>query len=589
MRWREALAEPGFRLLHANASAAMKVQRLTSGSGVILGSLFRRKWSIDEERLPQTQALEEREEIKILQSRGRRLIEAFWGDYVALLTDAESGVIWAIKDPTGDLPCLYTTYKNVTLIFSCVGDCVRLGLFKASINWEYVRLRVTSGGFLSGKRSLQQVDQVHRGEAVAIDTSRRPAEFDRRLYWSPLRFNESENPIESVDFAACALRNTVKAATHALSAAHESALLRVSGGLDSSIIVGCLKSTSVRTRITAFTYYNPDGGSTERRWAHLAMQGTPYEHIETPIDPREIDLAGILDSVPTMEPAPLLMYRVRRPLETRLAASRGCTAVISGDGGDSSLGSESRGLAASEYLNRHGFDRRMLALAAQVAISNDASIWTVLSKAFRRKLMRSSVREYTSELLCACRLVSPDVVKQFAKEAEFAHPWFAGCNRIPWEIVHRLGSLLMFPEFYDPFSHADDEGLLHLAPLYSQPVLELCLRIPTYVHFWGGRDRGLARYAFAAEVPQAILRRQWKDRAPGFAQAVAHRNREFLKQVLLDGMLVNERILNRRAVADALTDGPMKHDVLIAEIFKVLDVEIWLRAITGASGSSAAA
>jgi len=93
------------------------------------------------------------------------------------------------------------------------------------------------------------------------------------------------------------------------------------------------------------------------------------------------------------------------------------------------------------------------------------------------------------------------------------------------------------------------------SPLCAQPVVELCGRIPVDVHFDGGRIRGLARRAFAAEVAEPILRRQWKDRPLLQLGEVIALNLPFIREHLLEGRLVKERILNRVAVEQASTFG----------------------------------
>jgi asparagine synthase (glutamine-hydrolysing) len=146
--------------------------------------------------------------------------------------------------------------------------------------------------------------------------------------------------------------------------------------------------------------------------------------------------------------------------------------------------------------------------------------------------------------------------------------------------------LLMPPEFYNvaPGVRAPEV----IAPLYSQPATELFLRIPLYVHFHGGRERGLARQAFAQEVPEEILRRTWKDRAPGFLDRLVQRHRKFLRELLLDGVLVKERLLNRDALEDALSDRISNSPVYPGELLRHLDVEIWARHWRGDAGVASA-
>lgn len=83
--------------------------------------------------------------------------------------------------------------------------------------------------------------------------------------------------------------------------------------------------------------------------------------------------------------------------------------------------------------------------------------------------------------------------------------------------------------------------------------------------------------AFAAEVPDPILRRLWKDRAPGFHDQLLERERPFLKETLLEGVLARHGLLNRPLLEEVLSARPTKNTVYPGEIFRHLDSEFWAR------------
>ncbi len=116
-----------------------------------------------------------------------------------------------------------------------------------------------------------------------------------------------------------------------------------------------------------------------------------------------------------------------------------------------------------------------------------------------------------------------------------------------------------------------------ISPLLSQPLVELCLRIPSYTHFHEGRDRGLARRAFADAVPTPILARTWKDRVPGFPEEILRVNLPHIREMLLEGILVRERYLDRAALETALTGAALEATASVGEILDHMLVEAWLR------------
>jgi asparagine synthase (glutamine-hydrolysing) len=187
------------------------------------------------------------------------------------------------------------------------------------------------------------------------------------------------------------------------------------------------------------------------------------------------------------------------------------------------------------------------------------------------------MREHRALLASGSQLVSVDAQKSLQGQDHFPNPWFSARNEMPLESVLRLGSLAFAPMFYDLSTSHRSAAPCSVAPLYAQPVVEICSRIPVDIHFDGGRIRGLARRAFGAEVPEPIRRRQWKDRPLLQVGDVIERNLEFIREALLDGSLVKERILDRAAVELALADGPTKSRAVSGEILRHLDLELWIR------------
>jgi asparagine synthase (glutamine-hydrolysing) len=194
----------------------------------------------------------------------------------------------------------------------------------------------------------------------------------------------------------------------------------------------------------------------------------------------------------------------------------------------------------------------------------------------RRWLFGANMREQIPALLLGSQLVSPQARAGFAIPDSYPHPWFNQLGHVPWDVIRRLGILVLTPEFYNVADAADPEPEI-VSPLYAQPAVELFLRIPIHVHAEDGRDRGLARRAFAREVPQQILQRQWKDRAPGFHSELLLRNLDLVRELFLDGVLVREGLLDAAAVEAAFAAGPSKTEVLPAEIYRHLDIEVWAR------------
>lgn len=573
--WTLSFSAAGLRVFCTDLSATLRALPLADETGVVLGTLFERNRDIDDDSATRRATLTARNSEAILDSRGQWLIENCWGNYVALMRDVAAGTVRVLKDPTGTLPCFRTSFDGVTVVFAHIGDCIELGLRRFTVDRAYLRARVLGFNDLE-RNALEGIAQVRRGECVELDSAAKGLVRSRRFGWDPFAFVRGQRAIEDPDRAAAAVQATVRSCTQALSAGHASLLHRLSGGLDSSIVAGCLGRASSPPRIACYTYFNPRGRSDERPWARLAAEHTGFEQFECPIDPADVSVAGLTRPRPATEPLPLLGYLIRSTVEQRLAAERNATAVFTGDGGDSGFCSDSLTYAVTDYLRRHGPQPTALRLASEVALRTERSTWAVLLSSMRRWLLGAKMREQMPAFLMGSQLVSAQVRDSFAMPESYPHPWFSHLPQVPWDVIRRLGVLVTTPEFYNVTDAARPEPEI-VSPLYAQPAVELFLRIPIHVHAQGGRDRGLARRAFAREVPEAILRREWKDRAPGFHSEVLLRNLDLIRELFLDGVLVKEGLLDRAAIEAALAPGPKKTAVLPVEIYRHLDVEIWAR------------
>jgi asparagine synthase (glutamine-hydrolysing) len=574
-QWTQSFNSAGLRVFCKDLSATLRALPLANDAGIVLGALFERSSAVDDDSAARRATLTARCCEAILSSHGQWLIDNCWGNYVTLMRDAAAGTVRVLKDPSGTLPCFRTMADGVTVLFAHVGDCAGLGLQRFTVDREYLRTRVL--GFNDQQRNaLVEISQVRRGECVEIDPAAEQVLRSSRFCWEPFTFVRERPAIEDPDRAAAAVHATVRSCTQSLSTGHASLLHRLSGGLDSSIIAGCLARASSPPRVACYTYFNPRGRSDERPWARLAAEHSGFEHLECPIDPAEVRLADLVRPRPATEPLPMLGYLIRSTIEERLAAQRTATAVFTGDGGDSGFCSDSLTYLVTDYLQRHGPRATALRLASDVALRTERSTGSVLLSSMRRWLFGAKMSEQLPALLMGSRLVNAQVRAGFTIPESYPHPWFSHLRHVPWDVLRRLGILVATPEFYN-VTDVDRPEPEIVSPLYAQPAIELFLRIPIHVHAAGGRDRGLARRAFAREVPDGILRREWKDRAPGFHSEVLQRNLAFLRELFLDGVLVSEGLLDCAALEAALVPGPSKTAVLPVEIYRHLDVEIWAR------------
>lgn len=587
--WRQEFHAPGLQVLCAGTrSDVSQLYRVADNGGIVIGSLFARNRDLLSAAPDEPLQFGPLPSQGFVKSRGEWLIDHAWGNYVAFGHDPAEGCKWVLKDPTGSLPCMRAEFRGVTIFFSRMADCANLGLLRLTINDTFLAAHLMTGGSFQETSALNEVRAVRRGECVEFRRNGNAWSSIDKLYWNPLTFKSADDLIEDPKVAAGAMRNVVKAASVSLASQHSSLLLRLSGGLDSSIVAGCLKGGPM-SRFAAYTYYSPSGRSDERPWARLAAQYAGCEHIEYPLSPEDLDLRLGLQMAPSFEPTSLLGFIQRSSIEHGLIERTGATGIFNGEGGDSGFCSDSVSYAVPEYLSNHGLTPGLFRLASQVALLTQKSSWNVLTGAIRRSVTATHMGIPRDRIMAACQLVSDSIKRDFRVNESVTHPWFRDLRRVPWDKLRRLGTLIASPEYYNVAASPDAVVPELVSPLYAQPVIELLMRIPIYTHFHQGRDRGLAREAFVEEVPEPILRRLWKDRAPGFHDVMVDRQRGFLKEILLEGTLVRNGLLNRALLEEVISAGPSKNTVYPGELFRHLDTELWARHWLQSSQQQAAA
>lgn len=548
---------------------------LVGQTGLILGCAFHTQRRRDSSRAdPPVRA--DPLTVEFLLSGGpQRLVSDIWGNYIGLRALEQERHVWILKAPTGELPCIHLTHGAVHLLASHVADLRAIAPHRLRGNLSYLRRRMCWLNYGTRSAAIQGLTALVGGECLELDFRRSPPALTARQHWRPSEFCKKERLIADNQHALHPLRNTIDSCTHSLTLGHARLLHRLSGGLDSSIVLASLAHTAAAGSVTAYTYFQPESRADERPWARLASAHARIRHLEQAFRPETIDLRGLEDLAAAPQPLAALSYLQRAPFERELCAELGSDVVFCGDGGDSGFCRDSISFIAADYVREQGVRPRLLAICAAIARHTGQSAWEVLGDAWSSLRYVSNGSVPAQIIARLSTLVAAELVAASEKEYAPPHPWFN--SDVPASAMRRLGVLAEGSDFYD-FSvppHIDAPQIA--APLLAQPVVELCLRIPSYVHFAQGRERGLVRAAFAQRLPAAVVHRYWKDRAPGFLDAVLERNREFVRSFLLEGILMREGLLLRPALERALSPAASAHQVTTIEIFNHLNTEAWAR------------
>src|SRR5262249_43983221 len=135
----------------------------------------------------------------------------------------------------------------------------------------------------------REVSEVQFGERVRFQGS----SVHRSLEWNPLAIAQTD-PIEDPGAAVAELRHTTRACVHAWASCYAGILHNLSGGLDSSIVLSCLKDAPSHPNITCLHYFGTGPDEDERKYARMMAGRVNVELIEHQLDVKETRLEELL-------------------------------------------------------------------------------------------------------------------------------------------------------------------------------------------------------------------------------------------------------------------------------------------------------
>lgn len=478
----------------------------------------------------------------------------FWGAYVLLARGRRSGHI-VLRDPSGAVTAYHRRSGELDIYAS---DLALLSLATTGPlepDLEFLRQWLTFPSLRGTLTGVQEVTELAPG--ILRWSSDGHAKVS--LAWSPWKAARRAGRIDAFEDAAAVLRDTILRTVPRLADAGE-AVLHLSGGLDSSIVAAALAHAGRPFHAVTFATRGPDGDErVHARAVARHLDCALAELVEEDAIPR-IDWVAPQALRP---PAHALLQPLHRAFANHCALT-GADLTLDGSGGDNvfcQLGTTSPVLDA---LRRHG-PRAGFAALEDLARLHGSTVWAVGRAAWRRS--RKPLAEWQREEL----FLAPGA----AAAHRACHPWLdrpRSADRGTVEHVHSIVGIHYF--------HSDpapgEAAALH--PLLAQPVLEACLRVPSWLWLRGGRDRAVARAAFRGLLPDATLSRRSKGHLASLLIAGYMATRPQLENLLLDGRLAAAGLLDRDAIRNYL-----RRDVrpVEADYMRLLDLssaETWLRA-----------
>lgn len=518
--------------------------------GCILGSVFRRGGPT-EPIISVTAA----EQDSIASSGGQALLRLFWGGYVAAIPIPDRVRIF--REPSGVLPCYYAESAGFLILASDAKLLAEAGA-TTRIDFEEIGRQLYRAFVPAPSTAIHGIRELLAGFSLSVAAIM----HEEEPIWSPWDYVVDRD--DSLDAAAERLSSIVNETVQAWVSTSGRLLLSVSGGLDSSVLAACLARAAADT--VCLTMFADDPTGDERPFARALCNHLRLPLIEWPYRLEDVDIDEPL-AAHLPRPRDRTQANAYERVHLEVAREIGATAFMTGNGGDSVFGySQSAAPVADRYLS-HGLAPGMFVSLLDVCHQTGCNIFEAVGQAWRFAHRSPRFRIAPKGLL-----LHQDFVAAIAP-AELAHPWLdAPAGSLPGKAAH-IASILRVQ------SHLEASRAYHLpvlSPLMSQPIVEACLEIPSWQWRAGGRDRSVARRAFATDFPPIVRNRRVKGSPSGFGARLLDYYRRPILERLVGGKLASQGIIDRAAIENILVgERPVPHPERV-RILELVNAEAWI-------------
>jgi asparagine synthase (glutamine-hydrolysing) len=546
--WLSTLVTPAFELFLSRDGDMISL----GDRGAIIGPIFRRHGP------PSVVTAIDCQEAETILADGEVLLERYWGTYVAVL-GSEPGVR-VLRDPSGAFPCCHFTSNGLTVFAADAAALLETRLWSPGIDWRNLARHFYTRGLPSARTALAGVTELLPGFCAHSSTTG----IRTVASWSPWNYVQPGNVQASQDVEA--LYRVIGFATRALASRHQRLLIGVSGGLDSSIVLACLKDRHADILAATATTLELDGD--ERDYARIVCDALQIDLVEAPLSLSDVDVAQAA-APHLLRPTSRTQSQAYNAIMARIVAASSIDAFCTGNGGDNVFAFSQSAVSIYDRFLSEGLSTGTLRTLLDVCALNGCSPYAALRSVLRTAL--SSSRSYN--WICDPLFLNETVIAAEAMEP-VEHSWLQAPTGVPPGKAAHVSMLLRIQQHLQ--ASAGGIGVEVLTPLMSQPVIEACLSIPTWRWCVGGRNRAVAREAFASDLPQAIIARRSKGGPDSFCSDLIEANRNEILERLLHGRMADAGILDLRSIELALVgDAQIKAHEHV-EILGLIEAEAWI-------------
>lgn len=521
---------------------------------------------------------------------GDAIVDRVDGMFAFAIFDVPRRRLLLARDRAGKKPVFFARHAGGLVFGSEIKGLIAAGV-PAEPDLDALPTLLSLGYVLPPRTMFRGVEQLPPATVLTLDASGR---LETRRYWrapfaaSRLTLTRREAERE--------VRETVDAAVKRRLEADVPLGAFLSGGIDSTVVVGSMARQMGRRVKTFSLGFAQDARFDETRYARIAAKAFDTEHTEFVVEPSSFDL---VERLVDMHDGPFGDASAIPTSIVSMLARKHVTVALTGDGGDELFAGYPRFTAVEASESVPAAVRPLGAIVAhrlRAGLDADSRVGRVARLLQRASMplperLASYVSLFTFDLP---RLLRPEMRERASmREALDFH------QRIADDLqgAPTLARILAINfETYLPFDllvKADRASMMHSlevrSPLLDTRVVELAARLPASYLRRGGTLKAVLRGAFRDEIPPAILARRDK-MGFGIPLGTWLRGdlRTYLRDTLGDGALLWSYV--ERPFVDALLGNHLsgRRDEGL-RLWLLLTLEVWLRSLRRASAGGAAA
>jgi asparagine synthase (glutamine-hydrolysing) len=490
---------------------------------------------------------------------GRRLARAGWGAYIAILPGRPGRGVDVIADPSGLLP-VYRFRSATHVLVTSRPDLLARALGRPlAIAITGLRAHLLRPELRQRATALAGVAELRPGYLTRI--GKNPP--DEVPIWQP-GDGAGVPPVAGLATAARGLREIAVRVATAWADVLGPVAVAASGGVDSTLICAALAAGG--HPFSCVTVATADRSGDERSYVRLlaGQLGVPCSEAfydNAAFDPLRSASAGL--------PRPSRKSFLKA-FDAALAAgmrNTGSRVAFDGNGGDNLFCFLHSAAPVLDRLRGEGLGRGALATLLDMCRVTGCDVPTMMAAVARGLISRTGRPSWPADTRMLADLSeATDAIDPLT-------PW------VQEPVERRSGrldhlALLMRAQNH---VHGLGDAQPRFSPLMSQPLVEYCLAVPTWVWCSGGLNRAPARAAFAPAVPPELRVRTAKAGPDSFIRAAFAVHRRCLREMLLDGVLAAAGLLDRAALERALASDPFARGSLAYRVLDLAEAESWAR------------